>query len=166
LSDYAIDQLVEDKEEADFYMDWAAASTHYKAIANWMIGPIRVALHEGLTNFQTLSTTIPFLVELVELVETNQLSFSVASTKVLKEMIAHPGSPKAYASTHNLLQTGSTEEIEKWIDEVLAMHPEKVAEYKKGKKGLLGLFMGEVKKISKGKTDPKMTTSLLEQKLT
>jgi aspartyl-tRNA(Asn)/glutamyl-tRNA(Gln) amidotransferase subunit B len=166
LSDYAIDQLVEDKEEADFYMAWAAASSHYKAIANWMIGPIRVALHEGLTNFQTLSTMIPFLVELVELVETNQLSFSVASTKVLKEIIAHPGSPKAYASTHNLLQTGSTEEIEKWIDEVLAMHPEKVAEYKKGKKGLLGLFMGEVKKISKGKADPKMTTSLLEQKLT
>ncbi len=166
LSDYAIDQLVEDKEEAEFYMDWAAASTHYKAIANWMIGPIRVALHEGLTNFQTLSTMIPFLVELVDLVESNQLSFSVASTKVLKEMIAHPGSPKAYASTHNLLQTGSTEEIEKWIDEVLAMHPEKVAEYKKGKKGLLGLFMGEVKKISKGKADPKMTTSLLEQKLT
>jgi aspartyl-tRNA(Asn)/glutamyl-tRNA(Gln) amidotransferase subunit B len=166
LSDYAIDQLVEDKEEADFYIAWTAASSHYKAIANWMIGPIRVALHEGLTNFQTLSTMIPFLVELVELVETNQLSFSVASTKVLKEIIAHPGSPKAYASTHNLLQTGSTEEIEKWIDEVLAMHPEKVAEYKKGKKGLLGLFMGEVKKISKGKADPKMTTSLLEQKLT
>ena len=165
LSDYAIDQLIENNKEADFYMEWAAASTHYKAMSNWMIGPIRVALHEGITNFQTLSTMIPFLVELVDLVESNQLSFSVASTKVFKQIIAHPSSPKAYASTHNLLQTGSTEDVEKWIDEVLAMHPEKVAEYKKGKKGLLGLFMGEVKKISKGKADPKMTTSLLEQKL-
>ena len=165
LSDYAIDQLVEDKEEADFYMDWAVASTHYKAMANWMIGPIRAAVNEGSLSFQRLSSLIPYLVELVELVETNQLSFSVASTKVLKELISHPGSPKEYASTHNLLQTGSSDDIEKWIDEVLAMHPEKVAEYKKGKKGLLGLFMGEVKKISKGKADPKMTTSLLEQKL-
>ena len=165
LSDYAIDQLIENNKEANFYMEWAAASTHYKAMANWMIGPIRVALHEGLTNFQTLSTMIPFLVELVDLVESNQLSFSVASTKVFKQIIAHPSSPKAYASTHNLLQTGSSEDVEKWIDEVLAMHPEKVAEYKKGKKRLLGLFMGEVKKISKGKADPKMTTSLLEQKL-
>ena len=146
-------------------MDWAAASTHYKAIANWMIGPIRATMNEGNIQFQQLSKLIPYLVELVELVETNQLSFSVASTKVLKEMIAHPGSPKEFAITHNLLQTGSTDDIEKWIDEVLAMHPEKVAEYKKGKKGLLGLFMGEVKKISKGKADPKMTTSLLEQKL-
>ena len=43
--------------------------------------------------------------------------------------------------------------------------PEKVAEYKKGKKGLIGLFVGEVKKISKGKADPKMVTNILEQKL-
>jgi aspartyl-tRNA(Asn)/glutamyl-tRNA(Gln) amidotransferase subunit B len=99
-------------------------------------------------------------------VETNQLSFSVASTRVFKEMMANPGSPKDYATTNNLLQTGSTDEIEKWIEEVLANHPEKVAEYRKGKKGLLGLFVGEVKKISKGKADPKMTTALLEQKLT
>ena len=166
LSDYAIDQLVEDKEEANFYIAWAAASTHYKAIANWMIGPIRASMNEGSLSFQQLSSLIPYLVELVELVETNQLSFSVASTKVLKELISHPGSPKQYASMHNLLQTGTTEDIEKWIDEDLAMHPEKVAEFKKGKKGLLGLFMGEVKKLSKGKADPKMTTSLLEQKLT
>ena len=166
LSDYAIDQLVEDKQEADFYMEWAAESKHYKAIANWMIGPIRASINEGGLSFQRLSSFIPYLVELVELVETNQLSFSVASTKVFKEMITNPGSPKDYAIKHNLLQTGSTEEIEKWIVEVIENHPEKVAEYKKGKKGLLGLFVGEVKKISNGKADPKVTTILLEQKLT
>jgi len=165
LSDYAIDQLLMDIEEANFYMEWAAVSKHYKAIANWMIGPIRVALHEGLTNYESLSKMINYLVELIELVETNQLSFSVASTKVFKEMMANPSSPKTFATENNLLQTGSTEEIEKWIEEVLANHIEKVAEYKKGKKGLLGLFMGEVKKISKGKADPKITTVLLEQKL-
>ncbi len=165
LSDYAIDQLVEDKEEADFYIQWAAACKHYKAIANWMIGPIRAVVNEGSLSFQRLSSFIPYLVELVELVETNQLSFSVASTRVLKEMMARPGSPMAYAIINNLLQTGSTDDIEKWIDEVLVKHPEKVAAYKKGKKGLLGVFVAEVKKISKGKADPKMTTSLLEQKL-
>ena len=166
LSDYAIDQLVEDKQEADFYMEWAATCKYYKAIANWIIGPIRAAINEGGLSFQRLSSLIPYLVELVELVETNQLSFSVASTKVFKEMITNPGSPKDYAIKHNLLQTGSTEEIEKWIVEVIENHPEKVAEYKKGKKGLLGLFVGEVKKISNGKADPKVTTILLEQKLT
>ncbi len=165
LSAYAIEQLVENKEEADFYIQWAAASTHYKAIANWMIGPIRAYLNEGGGNFKALITLIPYLVELVELVESNQLNFSVASTKILKEIISHPQSPKAYALNNNLLQSNSMEDLEKWIDEVLKNHPAEVEAYKKGKKAIIGVFVGEVKKISKGKADPKMTTSLLAQKL-
>ena len=43
--------------------------------------------------------------------------------------------------------------------------PEKVKEYQKGKKGLMGLFVGEVKKLSRGKADPKLVTELLERKL-
>jgi aspartyl-tRNA(Asn)/glutamyl-tRNA(Gln) amidotransferase subunit B len=43
--------------------------------------------------------------------------------------------------------------------------PDKVEEYIKGKKGLMGLFVGEVKKISKGKADPKTTTELLSAHL-
>jgi len=52
-----------------------------------------------------------------------------------------------------------------WVDEVLAKMPDKVAEYRKGKKGLIGLFMGEVKKLSRGKADPKVATQLLTDKL-
>ena len=64
-----------------------------------------------------------------------------------------------------LLQNAGQGEIEAWVEEVLQKMPEKVAEYRKGKKGLIGLFMGEVKKVSKGKADPKTATTLLEQKL-
>jgi aspartyl-tRNA(Asn)/glutamyl-tRNA(Gln) amidotransferase subunit B len=45
---------------------------------------------------------------------------------------------------------------------VLNNHPDKVDAYKKGKKGLIGVFVGEVKKLSQGKADPKKTTQLLE----
>ena len=54
---------------------------------------------------------------------------------------------------------------EQIIDEVLAMFPEKVAEYKSGKKGLLGMFVGEVMKRSKGKADPKITNQIIYEKL-
>ncbi len=57
------------------------------------------------------------------------------------------------------------DELEGWVNEVLASMPEKVKEYQKGKKGLIGLFVGEVKKRSKGKADPKKTTALLEERL-
>jgi len=63
------------------------------------------------------------------------------------------------------LQVSNTNELEAWIDEALAKMPDKVSEYKKGKKGLIGLFVGEVKKLSKGKADPKVVTDLLQHKL-
>ena len=65
----------------------------------------------------------------------------------------------------NLLQSSDTTEINAWIEQALAGMPDKVSEYKKGKKGLIGLFVGEVKKLSKGKADPKLTNQLLLEKL-
>ena len=65
----------------------------------------------------------------------------------------------------NLLQDADAGSIHQWVEEVLSRMPDKVAEYKKGKKGLIGLFVGEVKKLSKGKADPKITNDLLVEKL-
>jgi aspartyl-tRNA(Asn)/glutamyl-tRNA(Gln) amidotransferase subunit B len=65
----------------------------------------------------------------------------------------------------NLSQVGDTEVVEEWVNAALMKMPDKVAEYKKGKKGLLGLFVGEVKKMSKGKADPKLVNDLLMEKL-
>ena len=165
LSDYDIEQLCENKEEANFFLKWTKQTKHYKAVANWIIGPIRAYLNESQKTITSLDELIPYLIELIDLVENNQLNFSVASNKVFKAIIENPPSPLQFAASNNLLQTNSLDEIHIWISEVLKNNPEKVVEYKKGKKGLIGLFVGEVKKISKGKADPKVTTQLLEQEL-
>ncbi len=165
LSDYDIDQLCEHKEEADFYTIWTKQTTHYKAAANWIMGPIREYLNETGTNYEQLVLSIPYLVELLELVDSHQLNFSVASGKVFKAIMQEAQSPTEYAIKNNLVQTLSNDEIEKWVNQVLMNHPEKVNEYKKGKKGLIGLFAGEVKKLSQGKADPKVAIQILEQKL-
>ena len=65
----------------------------------------------------------------------------------------------------NLLQERNEDALQQLIDEVLNSMPEKVTEYKKGKKGLIGLFVGEVMKKSKGKADPKMLNQLVTEKL-
>ena len=65
----------------------------------------------------------------------------------------------------NIIQESDSGLIAQFVDEALAKFPDKVTEYKNGKKGLLGLFMGEVMKLSKGKADPKLTSKLLEEKL-
>jgi aspartyl-tRNA(Asn)/glutamyl-tRNA(Gln) amidotransferase subunit B len=59
----------------------------------------------------------------------------------------------------NVIQTNDSDFITDLIKDVLAKYPEKVEEYKAGKKGLLGLFVGEVMKASKGKADPKVVNT-------
>ena len=73
--------------------------------------------------------------------------------------------PSEIAAAEGLLQDAGGDEIEGWVDQVLGSMPDKVAEYRKGKKGLIGLFMGEVKKLSRGKADPRSTQEVLQQKL-
>ncbi len=165
LSEYDIEQLCENKDEADFYEAWTKQTSQYKSAANWMLGPIREYIKETGNSYTALNNFIPYLVELLEMVASNQLSFSVASGKVFKVIMQDPKSPIEYAKNNNLLQSNSSDEIEKWVDQVLLMYPEKIIEYKKGKKGIIGLFTGEVKKLSHSKADPKITMQLLEQKL-
>jgi aspartyl-tRNA(Asn)/glutamyl-tRNA(Gln) amidotransferase subunit B len=81
---------------------------------------------------------------------------------VFKAIVLTPQSPLEYAKEHQLIQNSNEEELTSWIHTVLNNHPDKVDAYKKGKKGLIGVFIGEVKKISQGKADPQKTTQLLE----
>ena len=165
LSEYDVEQLSEHKEEAAFFIQLTQLSKHYKSIANWILGPIRSYLNESNATYEKLTLALPYIAALIEMVETNQLNFSVASNKILKEIIDQPQSPLMYAEQHNLLQSNSVDEMEHWVNQVIVKHPDKVNEYKKGKKGLIGLFVGEVKRISQGKADPKLSTQMLEKKL-
>ena len=73
---------------------------------------------------------------------------------VFNALLKEPGKqPLQIAAEMNLVQDSDEGNVAAWIEEVLNKMPDKVAEYKKGKKGLVGLFAGEVKKLSRGKAD-------------
>jgi aspartyl-tRNA(Asn)/glutamyl-tRNA(Gln) amidotransferase subunit B len=166
LSEYDSKQLVDDKATANYFEEVCKHSTNYKAIVNWMTGPLRQVANEQNISFDELKVAPKTLAELISLVDEGKVNFSIASTKILPATIQRPGmSPLQLATELNLLQVSDTSDVEAWINEVLNKLPEKVAEFKKGKKGLIGLFVGEVKKVSKGKADPKIATQLLEEKL-
>ena len=99
------------------------------------------------------------------MVNSGKVNFSVASSKLLPALLEKEVDPETLATSMNLIQVSDNNTLEQWVNEAIASMPDKVAEYKKGKKGLIGLFVGEVKKRSQGKADPKLVTSLLEQKL-
>ncbi|MES2005139.1 MAG: Asp-tRNA(Asn)/Glu-tRNA(Gln) amidotransferase subunit GatB [Bacteroidota bacterium] len=165
LSTYDAGQLCDEKETASYFESVVQHTTHYKAVANWLLGPVKQYLNEAALGFDTLTLQPSILADLIKLVEDGKVNFSVASSKILPAVIAGNSSPLAVAESMNLLQVSDTNELESWITGALESMPDKVTEYKKGKKGLIGLFVGEVKKRSKGKADPKIVTQLLEQKL-
>jgi len=165
LSDYDIEQITENKEEAAFFTNWIQTTTHYKSVVNWILGPIREYLNETGLTYTQLNTSFIQLNEILNLVESNQLSFANATGKVFKGIVGTNKSALQFAQEQQLIQNNSTDAINQWVEQVLNAHPEKVAAYKNGKKGLMGVFVGEVKKISKGQADPKKTTQILEEKL-
>ncbi|MGL6267294.1 MAG: Asp-tRNA(Asn)/Glu-tRNA(Gln) amidotransferase subunit GatB, partial [Chitinophagaceae bacterium] len=103
---------------------------------------------------------------LQQLADEGKLSFSVAAHKLLPLLLdGKEVNPAELAVKNNLLQDAGADDIQQWVAEVMAAMPEKVQEYRKGKKGLIGLFMGEVKKRSMGKADPKRTNDVLQEQL-
>ena len=166
LSDYDAAQLCAEKDTADFFEKIIRHTSHYKAAANWINGPLRQYVNDEKTSFDKLRILPLQLSALIQLVEDGKVNFSAASQRILPILLVDNDiTPIQVATDMSLLQTNDANEIESWIDEVIANMPDKVTEYKKGKKGLIGLFVGEVKKKSKGKADPKVVTELLQQKL-
>lgn len=166
LSEYDATQICQEKEIADYYDAVIANTNHYKAAANWINGPVKHYLNEHKIHLSAFVLKPAQIADLLLLVEDGKVSFSVASVKLLHAMIADQNKTALQLATEmNLLQVSDTNELETWINTALDRMPDKVKEYRKGKKGLIGLFVGEVKKLSKGKADPKIVTSVLEEKL-
>lgn len=166
LSEYDAYVLTDEKEMADFFEQVTKFTSNYKAAANWMLGPVKSWLNENNKSIQSFPLTAQQIAGTVQLVESGKLSFTVASGKLFSFLLNNPSKdPEEIAIEQNLIQQSDVNSLEPIIDEILNKHAEKVKEYKKGKKGLLSLFVGEVMKRSKGKADPRVTNEILLEKL-
>jgi aspartyl-tRNA(Asn)/glutamyl-tRNA(Gln) amidotransferase subunit B len=166
LSSYDAAQICESLHTAQYFEAAAAHTKNYKSVANWMLGPIRSYLNEAGLDYSELALQPITLASLIHVIDAGQLNFSVAASKILPQIVdGKKTDVLAVATELNLIQVNDTDALEAWVDAAIASMPEKVIEYQKGKKGLIGLFIGEVKKLSKGQADPNKVSSLLAQKL-
>ncbi len=166
LSSYDAEILTSEKSIALFFEDLITRTANYKAAANMMLGPVKSWLNENASDISDMPVTPQHIADIIKMIDTNTLNFSIASQQLFPAIIKNPeNTAEGTAKSLNLLQSNNTEELAKMIAEVLAKYPDKVADYKGGKTSLLGLFMGDIMKMSKGKADPKMTSKMLEEKL-
>jgi aspartyl-tRNA(Asn)/glutamyl-tRNA(Gln) amidotransferase subunit B len=166
LPAYDAKVITDDKDLAFYFNELLAETKNYKAASNWLLGPVKSYLNENALEITDLKISPKKLSSLIALIDEGKTNFSVASQRIFPEMLTHPDKePLKIAEELNLLQNSDEGMLKELAEKVLSNFADKVAEYKAGKVGLMGLFVGEVMKASKGKADPKLTTKILNELL-
>ena len=145
LSEYDAVVLTEEKEFSDYFEQIITNTSNYKAAVNWMSGPVKSWLNDNNKSIEDFPVTAEKIAAVIKLVDTCKISFSAASTRLLNTLVKDSSKdPLQLATELNLLQESNASAIERIIDQVILKYADKVSEYRKGKKGLMGLFVGEV----------------------
>jgi aspartyl-tRNA(Asn)/glutamyl-tRNA(Gln) amidotransferase subunit B len=166
LPAYDAQVICSDKEQVNYFEEIIKHTTNYKAAVNWLMGPIKSYLNDHSIELEAFPLSPEKTASLIQLVSDGKVNFSIASTKILSALIQAPQkNPLEIVTELNLLQESNNDSVASWVDEVINKMPDKVKEYRSGKKGLIGLFAGEVKKLSKGKADMNLVNKLLAEKL-
>jgi aspartyl-tRNA(Asn)/glutamyl-tRNA(Gln) amidotransferase subunit B len=166
LSDQDAGILVESPEQASYFEAVADQSRDPKTAANWILGPVKSWLNENHSRMDDFPLSPEKLATLIALAGEGKISYTAARQKILPELIRQPDAkPEELAIKLDLIQESSTDAIMKHVHAALDKYPEKIREYHNGKKGLVGLFMGEVMKSTGGKADPSMANKLIIREL-
>lgn len=166
LTDYDATNLTDTKGIALYFSELVKQTKNYKAAANWMMGSIKSYLNENALTIDRFTLSPVKIAELIAIIDEGKISNTVASSQVFPAMLSSPDkSPLQIATELNLIQESNSDALQLLVDQAIAKSPEKVAEYKAGKVSLIGMFMGDVMKLSGGKADPKMASKLVKETL-
>lgn len=166
LSAYDAGVLTDSKEIALFFEEIISKTKNVKSAANWLTVQIKSFLNDNAIHISDFKITPSRIAELVELIDSGKVSHTIAAQKIFPKMMEELNiSPLQIAEENNWILERDNNALTELVKQVLAKYPEKVTEYKNGKVNLLGLFMGEVMKLSKGKADPKTATEVVKKML-
>jgi aspartyl-tRNA(Asn)/glutamyl-tRNA(Gln) amidotransferase subunit B len=165
LSDYDASQLTDDKAMALYFEEACKETKNQKGVANWLLGAVRAYLNELTMHISEFEVPASHLAGLVNLIDEGKINNNIGK-QVFAKMLENPQKTALeIAQEENLVVESNSDELLELIKSVLAKYPDKVVEYKNGKKGLQGLFVGEIMKATGGKADPKLTNQLLMEEL-
>lgn len=156
--------LTESRYLADYFEEALDILDEPKAIANVILTEVLRVLNDQSISILEFSISPERLTELIQLKTDDKINSSAMQT-IFNEMLENTDSPMELAQKLNLIQVSDTGFIEPIIEEVIESNPEEVQRYREGKKALIGFFIGQVMKESKGKANPKLVRELISKKL-
>jgi aspartyl-tRNA(Asn)/glutamyl-tRNA(Gln) amidotransferase subunit B len=166
LSPYDAGLIASDRALWTYFQTLLQHKVAPKTAANWLLNAVQAFLNEKQVFIEDYPIPAERLAAVIILVETSQISKVSAETILIPALIAQPSALVLDLATQlELLQTNNKDEIAAFIEQIFTAYPDKVKEYQKGKKGLLGFFVGETVRLAKGKIDAKTANGLWLERL-
>ncbi len=163
ISDYDAEVLTSDRLTSE-YFEKVAKNRNAKLAVSWVASELFAILNKLNLTIEKSPVNSDQLGDLIDEIENGIIS-NRAAKEVFEEMCESNKSVKEIINDKGLVQISDTTEIEKFIDQVLIENPDNVQKYKEGKTKLLGFFIGEVMKATKGKANPGLLNQIVKKKL-
>mgnify|MGYP000206352075 CR=1 FL=1 len=169
MEEYAMSEndavtLTESRYLADYFEEVVSFTNSPKSASNMVLSEVLRVLNEQSIDIREFSVTPERLSVLIKLKEEDKINSS-AMQEVFNAMLGSEKSAEELAKEMNLIQVSDSGFLEPIVDEIVAENPDEVKRYKEGKKQLMGFFVGQVMKASKGKANPKLVTEMVSKKL-
>lgn len=149
---------------ADYYEEVVEHLGNPKAASNIVLSEVLRVLNEQSIDIREFSISAKRVSDLVKLKEDDKINSS-AMQQIFNAMLDEDKEPEALAKEMNLIQVSDSGFLEPIVDEIIDNNPDEVARYKDGKKQLIGFFVGQAMKASRGKANPKLVKDLISKKL-
>lgn len=157
--------LAEDSDLLKYFNSACESTANKKSLVNWLTGPIRSLLSEKQISITDFPLSPAQLAQIINLVDAKKITQQIALQQLVPAVKDENQDVEALAATLNLLIVEDGDELEGFVNQVLTKLQPQVEAYKRGKKGVLGLFVGEVMKLAKGKADPQKVNAIILDKL-
>ena len=164
LDDYLAERLSEERYVAAYFDQAVSRHNNPQLIANWICTELFARLNKENKEVSDCPVSPAHLAELVELIDNNTISGKMAKS-VFDEMFQSSASPTDIVEKQGLKQISNSDELESIINEIIAANESQVEEFRAGKDKVLGFFVGQVMKATKGKANPQIVNELLNKKL-
>lgn len=156
--------ITESRYLADYYEEVVKHTGNPKSASNIVLSEVLRVLNEQSIDIREFNIEPERLAELVKLKEEDKINSS-ALQQIFNAMLEGDKSPEEYAKEMNLIQVSDSGFLEPIVNEIIANNPDEVKRYQEGKKQLIGFFVGQAMKASRGKANPQLVKDLITKKL-
>jgi len=164
IPEYDARVLTDDKKLADYYEKCISIYNEPKKISNWIMTELLRELKSDERDLNECPISPDNMANLIKLIDNDTISGKIAKD-VFQEMYATGKPPDEIIKSKGLTQVSDITLIEKVADQVISANNKQVEQYKNGKQSLLGFFVGQVMKETKGKANPGIVNDVLKKKL-